>query len=874
MSSLVAMEKADEEARDGKIFVFFLEGRSIPMPVNHQLSKTASQWKIDSREFVNNYDSKWIIKPHDNSHHPGVNLSTDELYELIFLQPGKPTEAGKQHMFELMKAELAEFREKPHESTFPDDTHDKCQKTLGQVLEFLESRYNTVYTQLGRNMNAKRGKTLKSRFKIGKKRCPPGCMKRKASRKVSRKRRSTKHKASRKRKSAKRKSRKSKKKTVKELRADCKAKGLVYDLKSKKCRPSKLQSAKRKVSRKRRSAKRKVSRKRQSTKRKVSRKRRSAKRKVSRKKVIGGKMRTIHKSKNPIPYEEDWAKGFVTHVGPGGGGGRNNYTGAKKVPTRRILDARKKLIDKVYEIHYQLLAIDSYFVYDLISGKILSPEEWRYPPQFMDRDELKDYVHMATKFLKKERKKYKHKKSHKFSVGKKRVGKKRVGKKRVGKRARDKSRRHKKDKSRRHKKDKSGRHKKDKSGRHKKKLKFSAGKRTKRKYKKRTKRKYKKRTKQNSRRNRKAPKLKRYGTLTSQEYRNYKFDKSKILRHLNFVVSPTKTDREVLAQVDISRLVKFMGEDDYSLAHTKIYPKYSTDLLAWLLDGVHFSSHLPGDKIIAYHRNPTSYLKYLLETPRSKVITPKLEYTSGIFNIIDGRHRLGFYHFFDIDGLVLVNKEGRRKIKNLGGRKFTSLERLPGGNKVRSNIKELPKDVSKIINSRIMDIAKEAVKSHKDPLKFIPPQIKGRGELTQYKKAVKYLQKKHKFSAGNKIPATHEADKNLSKAAKAWRKASMDCFAENGKATMKIKRLTKKLRKCSRNLTLSRELLKANEKKTHKFRNGDGEKKPVFNDSKSKELMREYMKAMTNIKKKPVVLYAGTKGWMHHPRGFGTPSDR
>ena len=261
-------------------------------------------------------------------------------------------------------------------------------------------------------------------------------------------------------------------------------------------------------------------------------------------------MRTIHKSKNPIPYEEDWAKGFVTHVGPGGGGGRNNYTGAKKVPTRRILDARKKLIDKVYEIHYQLLAIDSYFVYDMISGKILSPAEWRDPPQFMDRDELKDYVRMATKFLKKERKKYKHKKSHKFSVGKKRVGKRARGKY------------HKRDKSVRRKRDK-----KDKSRKHKK-------------------------------------------------------DKSR-----------------------------------------------------------------------------------------------------------------------------------RRK-------------------------------------------------------------------------------KKTKFSAGNKIPATHEETKKLSKAAKAWKKASMECFAEKGKAIMKIKRLTNKLGKCSRNLTLSRELLKANKKKSrkHKFRNGDGKQEmPVKN---------------------------------------------
>ncbi|MCK5643277.1 MAG: hypothetical protein KAJ19_20885, partial [Gammaproteobacteria bacterium] len=522
-----------------------------------------------------------------------------------------------------------------------------------------------------------------------------------------------------------------------------------------------------------------------------SRKRRSVKR--SRKKAIGGKMRTIHKSKNPIPYDEDWAEGFVTHVGPGGGGGRNNYTGAKKVPTRRILDARKKLIDKIYLLHDQLVALDSSLVKDMITGKVLNPIEWRDPPQYMDRDELKYYVKKMKADVKSEKQKLK--KSYKFSSGK------------------------------------------------------------------RTKRKYKKRTKRNSRRNRKAPKLKRYGKLTSQEYRNYgrklrraaksgvtldgvKFDKSKILRHLNFVVSPTKTDREVLAQVDISRLAKFMGEDDYSLAHTKIYPKYSTDLLAWLLDGVHFSSHLPGDKSISYHRNPTSYLKYLLETPRSKVITPKLEYTSGIFNIIDGRHRLGFYHFFNIDGLVLVNKEGRRKIKNLGGKKFTSFERLPGGNNARSNIKELPKDVSKIINSRIMDIAKEAVKSHKDPLKFIPPQIKGRGELTQYKKAVKYLQKKHKFSAGNKIPATHEADKELSKA-EIWKKHSLECFGEKEKAKRKVAKLEKELRKCSRNLRLSQELPKANEKKSrkHKFRNGDGKPREmpnlVFNDPKSKDLRQK-----------------------------------
>ena len=218
----------------------------------------------------------------------------------------------------------------------------------------------------------------------------------KKSKRKSRKRRSVKRKASRKRK----------KKTVKELRAECKAQGLVYDPKTKKCRVSKRRSAKRKsrkVSRKRRSAKRK-SRKRRSAKRKVSRKRRSAKRKSrkrksrksSRKKVIGGKMRTIHKSKNPIPYDEDWAKGFVTHIGPGGGGGVNNYTGTKKVPTRRILDARKKLIDKIYFLHDQLVALDSSLVKDMFAVEILNPTEWRDPPQYMDRDDLKHYVKIMT----------------------------------------------------------------------------------------------------------------------------------------------------------------------------------------------------------------------------------------------------------------------------------------------------------------------------------------------------------------------------------------------------------------------------------------------------------------------------------------------
>jgi len=532
MSALAMHKRATQKDKEEKISKVFYEERLIPIPVNHRLSKTASLWKIDRRGWDETLNSEWTIKPHDYSphHRAREKLSTDELYELIFLQPREPTEREKQQMVVRMESELAEFMRKPHESTFPDDTHDKCQKTLSQVLEFLEHKYNTVYSQLGRDMNDKRNKKpkakpkLSSSFKIGKKRCPPGCVKKKASRKTSRKRR----------------------------------------------------SVKRKTSRKRRSVKRKASRKRRSVKRKASRKRKSVKR--SRKKVIGGKMRTIHKSKNPVPYDEDWAKGFVTHIGPGGGGGRNNYTGAKKVPTRRILDARKKLIDKIYLLHDQLVALDSSLVKNMFTGVVSNPTEWRDPPQYMDRDVLKYYVEMMKADVKSEKQKLK--KSHKFSAGKKRVGKRARGKYHK----RDKSRRRKKDKSRGSKKDKSRGSKKDKSRRHKKKL---------------------------------------------------------------------------------------------------------------------------------------------------------------------------------------------------------------------------------------------------------------------------------KFSAGNKIPATHEETKKLSKAAKAWRKASLECFAEKGKAIMKIKRLTKKLGKCSRNLTLSRELLKVKEKKSrkHKFRNGDGKQKPrempnlVFNDPKSKDLRQKLQTAYFPITK-------------------------
>ena len=139
----------------------------------------------------------------------------------------------------------------------------------------------------------KRSAKRKTSRKVAK-RCPPGCvkkpmlltdngkiilgstraakLKRKTSRKVSRKRRSVKRKVSRKRRSVKRK--------VSRKRRSVKRK------------------ASRKVSRKRRSVKRKASRKRRSVKRKASRKRKSAKRKASRKKTRNSPPSGVIKQQN------------------------------------------------------------------------------------------------------------------------------------------------------------------------------------------------------------------------------------------------------------------------------------------------------------------------------------------------------------------------------------------------------------------------------------------------------------------------------------------------------------------------------------------------------------------------------------------------
>jgi len=209
------MQKATKKDRDDKIFNVFLEERLIPIPINHRLSKIDPLWKIHELNWNKYPNTNWIIKPiHD--HRIRKEISTDELFKLIFHQARKPTEREKQQMADRMGAELRAFMGTPpvggvrelqdRAVVFPDITHSKCKKTLGEVLNFLETRYNTVYSQLGRSRN-------RSRFRMSKKRCPPGCVK-KSPKKSSRKRKS--RKRSRKRKSRKRsRKRKSRKRSRK-----------------------------------------------------------------------------------------------------------------------------------------------------------------------------------------------------------------------------------------------------------------------------------------------------------------------------------------------------------------------------------------------------------------------------------------------------------------------------------------------------------------------------------------------------------------------------------------------------------------------------------------------------------------------------------
>ena len=120
-------------------------------------------------------------------------------------------------------------------------------------------------------------------------------------------------------------------------------------------------------------------------------------------------------------------------------------------------------------------------------------------------------------------------------------------------------------------------------------------------------------------------------------------------------------DYNYLVQVNISKLKEYMGEDDTdSMAHSKIYTNKNIEFLAWLLAGLHAqdlnSKIVNGESIQIIE----SFLKYYFTNSDSYFKVPVIRTTDNhyLFNIQDGRHRLAFYSYFNVDGFVLTDKKG------------------------------------------------------------------------------------------------------------------------------------------------------------------------------------------------------------------------
>ena len=112
-----------------------------------------------------------------------------------------------------------------------------------------------------------------------------------------------------------------------------------------------------------------------------------------------------------------------------------------------------------------------------------------------------------------------------------------------------------------------------------------------------------------------------------------------------------------LVQIDIDRLKAYMGESYTDAAgHNKIYTKNNIELLSWLLAGLHNQS-LNSDLATGIRFNQ-SYIKHYFGSTDSFLKVPIVNCSNGIFEIIDGRHRLGFYNYFNVNGLILTNKNG------------------------------------------------------------------------------------------------------------------------------------------------------------------------------------------------------------------------
>ena len=228
------------------------------------------------------------------------------------------------------------------------------------------------------------------------------------------------------------------------------------------------------------------------------------------------------------------------------------------------------------------------------------------------------------------------------------------------------------------------------------------------------------------------------------------FTKNEISSRIKYSRPKTLGLQSELIYVDINELVKYMGTDDTALAHTKLYTRNSTDLLAWLLDGVHFHAHKPKCQDISYGKNRMSFIKYLLTADRPSFEIPKINYTpsNNAFDIIDGRHRLGLYIYFNINGPVYTNKSGFEKLKELGGRSHAELYPQTVNRKV-DHKKSTDTQVESFKRLGVWEMAIKAVKttnSEKEALKVPPAGLGSYGQRLPYKRAIRYIYETKRMS--------------------------------------------------------------------------------------------------------------------------------
>lgn len=252
-------------------------------------------------------------------------------------------------------------------------------------------------------------------------------------------------------------------------------------------------------------------------------------------------------------------------------------------------------------------------------------------------------------------------------------------------------------------------------------------------------------------------KVSRNEPLTEDQYRNYgiilreasdnnvtldnppvKFDKKEVSSRIGYrersnYEQSRGSNADIRMYVDIKRLTDYMGTDDIGAAHTTMYETYSTELLAWILQGVHFAHHMAGDNDIKYKREEMSFIKYLLTSVSPKIEIPRIIYDekSKLFDIEDGRHRLGLYSYLGLNGMVYTNPEGTQKIIKLGGHK-------PQPEDVRQEISE----IQGFKNLGVWDIAQKAVadtNSEKEALNVKPTEPMSYGKFMAYKRAIRYI---------------------------------------------------------------------------------------------------------------------------------------